>query len=95
MKHLLSKSAACAALLSLAACGSGPSDDDISKALTDFAVGLGATEKQATPTSLKDSKCSKAEGGDAWECDFLVEDAPHHGRFVKFGDRWKLVGQLG
>ncbi len=93
MKHLWLKSSACAALFSLAACGSGPSDADIAKALTDFAVSLGATEKQAAPRSLKDSQCSRSEG-DAWECDFLVEDAPHHGRFVKFGDRWKLVGSL-
>ena len=94
MKNFFVKTAACAALLSLAACGSGPSDSDIAKALTAFAVDMGVPEKQAAPKSLKDSKCSKSEG-DGFDCDFLVEDAPHHARFVKFGDGWKLVGQLG
>ena len=88
------KAAVLAATLPLAACGSGPSDADISKALTDMLVSLGSSEKDATPKSLTDSKCAKAEG-DAWECDFLVEGSAHRGRFVKFGDRWKLVGQLG
>jgi hypothetical protein len=94
MKNLWIQSAALAALLPLAACGSGPSDADIAKALTAFAVGMGVPEKQAAPKSLKDAKCAKGEG-DGYECDFLVDDAPHHARFVKFGDGWKLVGQLG
>lgn len=94
MNKLSTTAAACAALLALAACGSGPSDGDIAKALTAFAVDMGVPEAQAAPKSLKDSKCAKSEG-DGFDCDFLVEGAPHHARFVKFGDAWKLVGQLG
>lgn len=88
------KAAALAAALPLAACGSGPSDADISKALADFAVSMGASEKQAAPKSLTESKCSKAPDADAWDCAFLLEGDPRRARFVKFDAGWKLVGGL-
>jgi predicted small lipoprotein YifL len=90
MKNLRIKSAALAALLSLAACGSGPSDSDVSQAMTAAMSGLDMGKQV-----IKDSKCAKAAAGDAWECDFLWEGSARHGRFAKLGDGWKLVGQLG
>ena len=89
MKNLWLKSAACAALLSLAACGSGPSDADISQAMTAAMSGLDMGKQE-----IKGSKCAKAAEGDAWECDFLFEGSARHGRFAKLGDGWKLVGSL-
>jgi hypothetical protein len=93
MKRLGLKSAVCAALLSLAACGSGPSDDDIANALTGVFAQLGGSDK-VEKQAISDSKCSKADN-DAWVCDFVWQGLAHHGRFAKFGDSWKLVGQLG
>ena len=90
MKNLWLKSAASAALLSLAACGSGPSDDDIGQAMTAALSGLDAGKQE-----VKGSKCAKASEGDAWDCDFMWEGNARHGRFAKLGDGWKLVGQLG
>jgi len=93
MKNLWLKSAACAALLSLAACGSGPSDDDIGQAMA-AVMGQIAGADQVGKQAIKDSKCSKTDN-DAWECDFVWGDTARHGRFAKFGGNWKLVGQLG
>lgn len=93
MKRLFIKPAACAALLALAACGSGPSDDDIGQAMTGLMAQIAGSDKVEKQT-IKDSKCSKADN-DAWECDFVWEGAARHGRFSKFDGRWKLVGQLG
>jgi hypothetical protein len=92
MKKLWLKSLACSALLSLAACGSGPSDDDIGQAIAAAMEQAGGGKTEKAP--IKDSKCSKS-GDDAWECDFLLENAARHGRFSKLGGGWKLVGQLG
>ena len=93
MKHILLKLAACAALLSLAACGSGPSDDDIGQAMTGLMAQIAGSDK-VEKQAVKDSKCAKAAEGDAWECDFLWDGTARHGRFAKLGDGWKLVGSL-
>ncbi len=94
------KAAALAAALPLAACGSGPSKDDVAKALNAYIVEM--MGKQDAPSTVKEAKCEKAADADAFECDFTAEGGDfvaiagptHRGRFVKFDAGWKLVGQL-
>ncbi len=95
-KHSV-RAATLAALIPLAACGSGPSSDEVAKALNAYVAMLVGPQKNEAV--VKDSKCEKASDGDAFECDialgggdFAAMAGPtHHARLAKLDGGWKIV----
>lgn len=91
------RAAALAAILPLAACGSGPSDSEVSKALNAYVAAMVGPQK--SEAVVKDSKCEKASDGDAYECDIALGGGDfaemagptHHARLAKLGGDWKIV----